>query len=286
LLAELHRRNLNEFRAARAGEELTGLRYPVFLRGARDHEGAISPLLHTAPAVEAGIGRALVQGHRLRNLMVVEFCATADEEGFYRKYAAFVVGNRVVARSLNYGKGWMLKFGGNEYSRSMVLEERDYVLSNPHEAQLAEIFRVGGVGYGRIDYSLKDGRVQTWEINLNPTIGRGARTATSKISKDLDSIRQETKDCFYSRFQEAWEAVDIASDGQPAIPVTLDPRTIRAALSREVQRGRLLATLRTVLRPVKPLIEPRAAPALRFLGRLARGRVSRPDAPESFHPPR
>ncbi|HLN58276.1 MAG TPA: hypothetical protein VK416_06920, partial [Thermoanaerobaculia bacterium] len=79
------------------------------------------------------------------------------------------------------------------------------------------------------------------------------------------------------------EAVDIAPDGQPAIPVTLDPRTIRAALSREVQRGRLLATLRTVLRPVKPLIEPRAAPALRFLSRLARGRLPRPEAPESHH---
>jgi hypothetical protein len=283
LLAELHRRDLNEFRAARAGEDLTGLRYPVFLRGERDHEGAISPLLHSAPAVEAGIGRALVQGHRLRDLMVVEFCATADEEGFYRKYAAFVVGNRVVARSLNYGREWMLKFGRNEYSRPMVLEERDYVLANPHEAQLAEIFRVGGVEYGRVDYSMKDGRVQTWEINLNPTIGRGARRQRAKVPAELDSIRRETKVCFYSRFQEAWETADTAPDGQPAIPVTLDPRTIRAALSREVQRGRLLATLRTVLRPLKPLIEPRAAPALRFLSKLARGRFPRPDAPESHH---
>jgi hypothetical protein len=215
--------------------------------------------------------------------MVVEFCATADEEGFYRKYAAFVVGNRVVARSLNYGREWMLKFGRNEYSRPMVLEERDYVLSNPHEAQLAEIFRVGGVEYGRVDYSMKAGRVQTWEINLNPTIGRGARPQRAKVPAELDSIRQETKDCFYSRFQEAWEAADLAPDGQPAIPVTLDPPTIRAALSRETRRGRLLATLRTVLRPVKPLIEPRAAPALRFLSKLARGRFPRPDAPESHH---
>jgi hypothetical protein len=180
----------------------------------------------------------------------------------------------------------MLKFGRNEYSRSMVLEERDYVFANPHEAQLAEIFRVGGVEYGRIDYSIKDGRVQTWEINLNPTIGRGARRQRAKVPAELDSIRQETKVCFYSRFQEAWEAVDITSDGQPAVPVTLDPRRIRAALSREAQRGRFLATLRTVLRPVKPFIEPRAAPALRFLSRLARGRFPRPDVSVSPHPPR
>ncbi len=270
LLAELARRNLNDFRAARAAEDLDGLRYPVFLRAERDHEGAISPLLHSAAAVEAGIGRALVQGHRLRDLLVVEFCATADEGGFYRKYAAFVVGNRVVARSLNYGREWMLKFGGNAFSETMVLEELDYVRSNPHERELAEISRIGGVEYGRIDYSMKDGRVQTWEINLNPTIGRGARK-TARSPAEFDPIRQQTKECFYSRFQEAWEAVDLAPDGQPAIEVTLDPRRVRAALASEGRRGRLLAAFRTLLRPVKPLVEPRAAPALRFLSRLARG---------------
>lgn len=272
LLAELARRGLNEFRAVRASEDLAGLRYPVFIRGERDHDGAISPLLHSATAVEAGIGRALVQGHRLRDLLVVEFCATAGEDGFYRKYAAFVVGHRVVARSLNCGREWMLKFQGNEYSQSMVLEELEYVQANPHEAQLAEICRAGRAEYGRIDYSIKDGRVQTWEINLNPTIGRGARPQTAKVPLELDPIRRETKECFYARFQEAWEAVDLAPNGQPAVQITLDPRQVRAALSREVPRGRLLATLRTVLRPVKPLIEPRAGPALRLLSRLARGR--------------
>jgi hypothetical protein len=285
LLAELRRLDLNEFRAVRASEDFTGLRYPVFIRAERSHDGAISPLLHSATAVEAGIGRALVQGHRLRDLLVVEFCETSDEAGFYRKYAAFIVGNRVVARSLNYGREWMLKFHGTEYSRSMVLEEREYVLSNPHDAQLAEIFRVGRVEYGRIDYSIKNGRVQTWEINLNPTIGRGLRPSTSKVPTELDPIRRETKDCFYSRFQKAWAAVDLAPDGEPAVPVTSDPRRIRAALSIEGRRGRLLATLRTVLRPVKPLIEPRAAPALRLLSRLARGRFPRPDSRGLPFPP-
>ena len=68
LLAELRRLDLNEFRAVRASEDFTGLRYPVFIRAERSHDGAISPLLHSATAVEAGIGRALVQGHRLRDL--------------------------------------------------------------------------------------------------------------------------------------------------------------------------------------------------------------------------
>ncbi len=165
----------------------------------------------------------------------------------------------------------MLKHHGTAFSRPMVLEERDYVFSNPHEARLAEIFQAARIDYGRIDYSLKDGRVQTWEINLNPTIGRGLRPATTKIPEDLDPIRSETKELFYSRFQKAWEAVDLGPDSRPAASFELDPELIRAALAKPARRGRALETLRAVLRPFKPALEPRAAPALRLLGKLARG---------------
>lgn len=151
LLTELCRRSFNEFGAVRAVEDLSGLTYPVFLREERSHDGAVSRLLHSQSEVEARIGLALVQGYRLRELLVVEFCDTADGNGFYRKYAAFVVGKRVVARSLNYGRRWMLKHQGTEFSRQMVLEESDYVSRNPHEAQLAEIFEVARVEYGRVD---------------------------------------------------------------------------------------------------------------------------------------
>src|SRR5436853_745492 len=109
----------------------------------------------------------------------------------------------------------MLKHSATAFSRSQVLEEQDYVLSNPHEARLAEIFQAGRIDYGRIDYSLKDGRIQTWEINLNPTIGRGLRPATTKIPGELDPIRNETKEFFYARFQEAWEAADLGPDSRP-----------------------------------------------------------------------
>ena len=69
----------------------------------------------------------------------------------------------------------MLKFQGSEFSPRMAREEHDYVLSNPHEADCASSSRLRSVDYGRIDYAMKDGRIQTWEINLNPTIGRGLR---------------------------------------------------------------------------------------------------------------
>ena len=270
LLTELRGRRLNAFGAVRAVGDISRLSYPVFLREERTHDGAVSPLLHSPSEVEARIGLALVQGYRLRELLVVEFCDTADENGFYRKYAAFVVGKRVVARSLNYGRQWMLKHHGTEFSREMVLEESDYVSRNPHEAQLAEIFDVAGVEYGRIDYSLKDGRVQTWEINLNPTIGRGTRPSRGSSPPEVEPIRTETKKRFYSGFQQAWESIDLPADGRQAVEAALDSETIRAARSDDVPRGRRLSALRAVLRPARSVLEPVATPLFPFLARLAR----------------
>ena len=96
LLSELHRLGLNSFRALRAGADFTGLRYPVFLRTERLHDGAVSPLLGSLHETEDAIGRALLSGRALGDLLVVEFCSTADSDGWYRKYAAYIVGDRIV----------------------------------------------------------------------------------------------------------------------------------------------------------------------------------------------
>lgn len=268
LLEELARLGRNDFRAHRATSDLASIRYPAFVRHERSHGGPLSPLLHSRQHVDAAIGRALVQGYPLRELLVVEFCDTACEDGRYRKYAAFGVGDRVIARSLTIGTGWVLKFQGGELSRAAVLEERDYVATNPHAAELAKIFALARVGYGRIDYSVRDGRIQTWEINLNPTIGRGLRPSRSKVSPELQPIRQETKELFYGRFQEAWEAVDVEAAAED-IEVEIDPRVVRDALAVERDGERFLA-LRRVLRPAKPLLEPVAARVLPLVARAAR----------------
>lgn len=270
LLTELWRLKLNDFRGVRAIADLTHLRYPVFVRSERSHEGALSPLLHSPKEVAASIGRALLQGYRLGDLLVVEFCETADADGLYRRYAAFIVGRRIISRGLERGWNWIAKRYQSEFSRAMVLEERDYVFTNPHEAQLAGIFEIARVDYGRIDYSMKDGRVQTWEINLAPTIGRGLGPTNRQIPEELQPIRMETKRHFYARFREAWEAVDLAADGQPAVPFVLDPGAIRATRPPEPGRKRWFVSLAKVLRPAKPLLLALARPLLPLLGGLAR----------------
>lgn len=282
LHAELWRLGRNQFRSRRAADDLSGVRYPVFLRSERSHDGALSPLLHSPPEVETWLGRALALGRPLPDLMVVELCDTADAQGRYRKYAAFSVGGRIVPRSMNYGRNWMLKFGGNEFTLAMAEEELAYVESNPHERELAEIFAIAGIDYGRIDYAIKDDRVQTWEINVNPTIGRGLRPSSRTIAPELHETREKTKEAFYARFNAAWEAVAEEDAGRGGTPfaIRLDPAIVASARADVKRRWRTgSALIGAGVRLVKPLMKTPLRPLLRMLYRLPRRLVYASAAP-------
>jgi hypothetical protein len=268
LLDTLYKSGRNDFRAVRVTDDWRSLRYPLFVRDSGTHDGALSPLLRSEVDVERAIGRALVQGRQLERLMVVEFCDTADSAGYYRKYSAFIIGGQIVPRYLSISREWMLKFQGSEFNLRMAEDERDYVMTNPHEAELRDIFALARVEYGRIDYAMLDGRLQTWEINLNPTIGRGLRASSGKIPPELESIRTPTKEFFYRRFNAAWEEVDTPVSADP-ITLDIDPALVRGATAVEPEERPWLATLRRVLRPVKPIISPIAAQLLPLIARRA-----------------
>ena len=275
LLEELERRGWNDFRAVRTTDDFSGLRYPVFLRAERTHEGALSPLLRSRREVEAAIGRALLRGRRLDDLIVVEFCDTADDRGYYRKYSAYAVGDRVLPRALECGRAWMLKHSHSDFTREIMEEERAYVLENPHRDQLARIFSAARADYGRIDYAVKEGRVQTWEINLHPTIGRGPGESKARIPAELLPYREETKAIFYRDFQEAWEAVDLPSAGQPAVSDPAARRDNPVVAPRLEAPSRLPRILRKGLRPLRRAGERLAAPLLPLLARDAIRRARR-----------
>jgi hypothetical protein len=163
----------------------------------------------------------------------------------------------------------MLKFQGSEFSRRMAEEEGDYVLTNPHGAVLRELFDLAKVGYGRIDYAVKDGRIQTWEMNLNPTIGRGLRASTGKVPAELDAIRNVTKHHFYRCFREAWHDVDVVGSDAAPIAIEIDPAVVQRAHAVDGTRPGWLGTVRRVLRPAKALIAPFVTLALPVIGRAA-----------------
>lgn len=211
LLRTLHERGLNDFRAYRYGEDLTQVRLPAFVRGEDDHRGGLTPPLDHADALAAALraARWSWRGHRAN--FVTEFLDTADAEGVYRKYSAFCVAGRVIPRHVFFAREWMIKKPGLVDSR-FVAEERRYVEDNPHRERLAEIFAIAGVGYGRIDYGIWRGRIQTWEINTNPMI---------LIAEDRGcGPRMPVHDLFAGRLAEAFEAIDrAAAGGEGVLPI-------------------------------------------------------------------
>jgi hypothetical protein len=218
LLETLYREGLNQHRAARANGDLSTLRFPVFLREEFRHSGTLTPLLQTRAELDRALGREVLRGFRLPELLVVEFCETADAEGRYCKYAAFKIGSEIFADGWERGREWMLKAEQSEQSEARLLEERVYVLGNPHEQSLRRIFELAGVEYGRIDYAIKDGRVETWEINLNPTIRRGRRPDFRPLPEALDRIKDVARQHFLDRFEAALGGLD---PGGPPVQLRL-----------------------------------------------------------------
>lgn len=167
LLRALAARGTNRFAVYRVGEAVAC--FPVFVRVENDHEGSRTALLPDRAALTAAITALERAGVARDRLLVTEFCDTADARGIYRKYSAFVIGDRIVPRHVFYSRCWMVKLP-DLVDDDLLAEERAYVESNPHQDQLRAIFGLAGLEWGRIDYGLLDGALQVWEINTNPQI--------------------------------------------------------------------------------------------------------------------
>ena len=165
----------------------------------------------------------------------------------------------------------MLKLETSDFTRELVMEDQRYVMENPHLEQLAELFAFANIDFGQIDYAVKDGRIQTWEINVNPTIGRGVKPGGEMGPPELAPIRSETREFFFDRFREAWVDLDSAPAGTPAVDIAFDPAVVDAARRDRPAESRTSRIARTLLRPVKPLLIPVAS---RLLARFATRRQS------------
>lgn len=171
LLKYAYEQGINDFNVYWVSEGGLPERYPVFIRQASEHNGNLTPLLHSEKELHKALESLPNKAKIYHDLMIVEFCDISDDQGIYRKYAAFRVGDAIIPRHLFFGQKWMQKFAGNmEDNDSMLEEECAYMEQNPHEPLLRKVADAAGLRYGRIDYGIKDGRVQIWEMNTNPTL--------------------------------------------------------------------------------------------------------------------
>ena len=200
LLRMLHDTGRNRFTIHRPTDDLSAVRYPVFLRNELDHEGRTSELLPDADTLAAALSAPAAADTASHRTLVVEFVDTADPAGVYRKYAAFAVGGTVLARHLMCSTDWQVK-EADLHDAELLREELEYVESNPHDAELRQVFALARVDYGRIDYSYDaDGRMQVWEINTNPTI--------VMPTYDQRRPRAPVRDLFAARLAPCWPELD------------------------------------------------------------------------------
>lgn len=170
LLKRLKAAGLNRFDVYRIGERETISRFPVFLRWASQHVPPLSGLLYNADDLAQAIARLPAQIRDDPDLMIVEFGAAPSADGQYRKYSAFRVGETIYAQHCFISSDWYVKYSNTNLSEAERAEHHDYVRENPHAERLKAIFDLAGIEYGRIDYGLLDGQIQTFEINTNPTV--------------------------------------------------------------------------------------------------------------------
>jgi len=202
LLRRLHDRGQNAFDLCRLSELRGWDRFPVFLRGEDDHDGPLTPLLHSREELDAALEKLAARGRVREGKLLVEYLDTRDDDGWYRKYGAFRIGDRIVPRHVFLSKHWMVKereMTGDLSTEKRRAEELHYLETSPHEAQLQEIFDLAHIEYGRIDYAMHDGKVQTWEINTNPVI---------LLERHLEpGPRRETHERFAELYRDAIEVL-------------------------------------------------------------------------------
>lgn len=165
LQKELFAAGMNSFNAYLDTDDLTQVRFPCFVRRVSAHEGRVSELLHSREELLAEIRRRRAAGEN--DLMITERIEVRSADGLYRKYGVFRCGDALAPRHVYFSQNWVQNFS-DLVDDAKVGEEAEFVEANPHAEQVRRVFELAGVDYGRIDYGIVNGRVQTWEINTNP----------------------------------------------------------------------------------------------------------------------
>ncbi len=170
LLKLLYSLKINSFNVYRVNDDLSEIKYPVFLRKSDDHTGAQTDLIKDSATLTLEINKIRAFSTNPQTWMITEFCDVRDQNGIFRKYGAFYVNNTIIPRHVFFSKHWVQKYPTLISEIDILDEENEYLRNNPHEQQLKEIFLLAGIDYGRVDYGLKEGEIQVWEINTNPII--------------------------------------------------------------------------------------------------------------------
>ncbi len=284
LIRALRDRDLIPYTAYGAWEDYSSVRLPAFVRP-RDIDTVIPELRHSIREIERDIGNAISWGRPAEELVVIEFADTSVD-GLFTKYAAHRVGDRILARSIDRGTHWVQRRQHSDITMALIDEAAEYEESNPWEDQIREIFEIARIEFGRMDFSVVDGRVICWEINTLPSMHRPHGVA--ELPEDLRAARLPGRERFAERLRDAFEVLLDQADAIPgvdapdggSVAIRHDPGDLAAARHEVATRGLGMdATgplpfprMRRMLGPLKPILRPIATRTIYpLLARLSRG---------------
>lgn len=253
LLTKLADEGINDFRAYRASEKLPrDVSFPVFIREERNHSGILTDLLYDRHRVERALRKAVyLNGYNRTKLLVVEYCNAKDERGFYKKYVAFREGEEIIPKRISYGNHWNVAFDGAILQTAEIEEEYEYVLHNPHEIAVREVFNLANIDYGRIDYGVSDGKLQYWEINTAPAFGMDLMTYQDPELELIRQKRMPAKLLFNEHFFSAISILGIATEEGSSVLFDIDNR-LKEVLERERRRKLYVLKISRYARSVGP----------------------------------
>ena len=235
LLTKMHQHDINSFAAYRLSESPRPKRFPVFIRGEDDHKGSLSGIIHSQQDLERTAQRLVSRWHDSSRMIVVEYLDARGNDGIFRKYSAFKIGDRIVPRHVFFDTQWCVK-SWHLLDQHLLDEELRYVDENPHAEALSNIFDLAGVDFGRVDYGIIDGKIQVWEINTNPILPVNFG--------DGGTARANVNSLFTARFIAAMKhinGVDVESEkitlNARAIPLWALPMVPTQLLYRRLRRG-------------------------------------------------
>ncbi len=172
LLARLHAAGINPFRSWRADEPaLRPSRFPVFLRHEDGHDLPVSDLIPDQAALDAALAALPGQGVPLAGVLVVEFCAEPIARGAWRRFGTFRIGTAMHTDHAVIEDRWVVKGGTIGLTTDAMAEEEYAAVSDGrYLPQVAPVFDLAAVEFGRLDHATAEGREVVFEINTNPTL--------------------------------------------------------------------------------------------------------------------
>lgn len=238
LLRRLFELGRNQFNVYRLDEPRSQIRFPVFVREEREHNGSLTELIHSPGELDKELQRLLspLQKYQPDDLLIVEFCDVRNSDGIFVKYSAARIGDRILSRYLQTSKDWKIKLANSIVDKDSRALECDFIRSNPYEDRVREIFDLAHIDYGRLDYGLLGDQLQVWEINTNPMMaGMPANKGEPEVAMARTALLEPGRRLFHQAMRDAFEVIESPAQDHQPIPLSFPDSTVRAIRREELQ---------------------------------------------------